>query len=327
MAFMLCGEGPQNKTRKKRAAIVTGIEPVVFVERPPVTVINPRPDIYQDAEEKGREAADHVEGMDYIVYQVVKVSENKETQQTTVYSEGKLVELKSIANYLNRDDHNGLLPNLLTRNGTIYFELYNKKGNAPGWLHHFYHPDRPDAINPATKKQAVTKRIYELVTYPDHNTPPDIRPTTYFEPHYLVFLIFADTEGKYPIATISLEWDKIKDKLNSKAQGLFYPEWRMPKSAKEAMQLEQFKGWTVKGEGCGYCWHVPIEEFWREARITMIGTACTRLFERAIKESSNGKFYNIDRMWERYNYLKDHSYGGFIDYTFPPDPEEDDETY
>ena len=346
MAFMLCGDKIPDDTRRRRNEIITGVEFIAGVSRTPVFVTNPDQENYSNADvkKKGQDVGDSVEGMDYIIWQSVHATLTPDGNITST-NKGIKVELKSIGSFLERY-HGKKQAALNGKSGTLPFELYNKNGDAPGWLLHLYHPDKPNAINPITGSPAYEKDLYNFVKYEKPDTPQPNRQTTRVKPHYLVYLLFADKDGKYPFAAISFKWDELAERLNSFADGSFFPNWTLPDEAQQATG-QWLDGHLVSGrpdsapgknDGFGWCWHVEMERINDLARVTMIGDEeriKARMAELAAekqkeaeekkqeaqKDGKNGliNFFETKKaaipgvINDRYQWLKDHSDGRRID--------------
>lgn len=279
MAFILCGDKIYDDTRRTRNEVITGMRDIAAVTRTLVFATNPAPQEYsnEEVEKKARESGDSVEGMDYIIWQSIHAILNQDGTVTSKIKSIK-VELKSIGSFLERY-HGKQQAALNGYNGTLPFELYNKNGDAPGWLHHLFHPDEPNAINPITGSPSHVKDLYNFVKYEKPDTPQSNRRTTRMKPKYLVYLLFADKDGKYPFAAISFKWDELAERLNSFAYGSFSPSWTLPDKAQQATgqwldgHLVQGKPDSAPGrnDGFGWCWYVEMERIKDIARVTMIG--------------------------------------------------------
>lgn len=279
MAFMLCGDQIWDDTRRRRNEEITGEEFIAGAEKTPVVAVNPDPERYsnEDVEKEARTTGDSVEGMDYIIWQSIRATLNPDGSITSI-NKGIKVELKSISSFLERY-HGKQQAALNAESGTLPFELYNKNGNAPGWLHHLYHPDEPNAINPVTGSPAYEKELYNFEKYEKPDTPQPNRRTTHVKPKHLIYLLFADKDGKYPFAAISFKWDELAERLNTFANGSFFPNWTLPDNAQQATgqwldkHLVSGKRDSTPGknDGYGWCWHVEMERIKDLARVTMIG--------------------------------------------------------
>lgn len=268
--------------------------------------------------DKGEMLAKCIGGMDYLI------GPHK--------GKAKFVELKSIGSFLERD-HGEDYPILNNDHGTLYVELYNDSGERPGWMIHYLKPDRDrtkklDSLpDPAIEKKNSPAMIHAH----DPATPAPERFPTYFPPHYLIYLLFADDDGTLPYAAISFEFDSFKKKLSdltgeavSEMYWVLPPEAALPDRAADILKpgsrgvcslTEQgrrshqwMEGRVIKAKGTGYCWHIPMDELADIARVTMIGDEAQ--IKKYFKARASKKKQLIDT---RYQWLKDHSDGRRID--------------
>ena len=321
MAFMLCGDDDtaeaEQKTayflsgseRTRRAEIITGLENISFVTNKTKFV----GEWTARDQRKGEVIVKAIGGKDFGI-----------ATQCGRYN----VELKSIGSFLERkhgDEHTVLNND----HGTLYVELYNSSGARPGWIIHYLDPDNDMTKRLDSLPDPEEKDTQEATRAHDPATPAPERYTTYVSPHYLIYLLFADNDGKLPFAAISFDFDSFKKKLSdltgetvSEVYFLFLPDnaadiLNMPKKGDAGVcslteegrrDYPWMEGRVTKAGGTGYCWHIPMNELADIARVTMIGGE--KQIKDCLKLTAPGREQLIDA---RYQWLKDHSDGRHID--------------